>query len=72
MNIKDLNRELTMEELEVITGGVLSPEEQKDLLANMQLVKNAGHSMESCIITLCVLSQKEDRDEVEAFIRANW
>ena len=71
-DMKNLNRELSDEELEFVAGGELSPGAQRELLADIKLAKMAGHSMERCIRELCALSKKSERAEVEAFIRANW
>ena len=72
MNMKEMNRELTDDELEFVAGGELSPGAQRELLADIKLAKIAGHSMERCIRELCALSKKSERADVEAFIRANW
>lgn len=71
-DMKNLNRELTDDELENIAGGELSESRKRELLGNISLAKMAGWSMEKCIKESCMFTTKQEREEFTAFIKANW
>ena len=62
---------LSKTNLKSVIGG-LTDGQKRELLSDIQFAKMFGQTMEQCIKSLLALTPKKDREETEAFIRANW
>ena len=68
--ISDLES-LSDDVLDGVAGG-LSDSKKRELDSNITLAKFAGNSMEWCINASTRRATGTERDEIEAYIRANW
>ena len=71
-DMKDLNRELTDDELELFAGGKMDADKEKQLIFQIRFAKMVGWSMEKCIEESCKCVSEEVWEENTSFITANW